>query len=245
MKTIALYNSKGGVGKTSSAVNLAYLAAASGARTLLWDLDVQGSASFYFKVQPELKGGARKLLDGKAKRSKVVKHTEFTNLDLLPADESERNLDIMLDDMKKSRSRLASVLELVGKKYDYVFIDCPPGIGLIAENVFRATDVLLMPLIPTHLSLRSYEQVTSFIDDLSSRAPTLLCFFSMVDRRKRVHKDILAEYRSNPVFLSSYVPYASDVERMGERMKPVPVFARRSKAAQLLDQLWNEVEDRV
>ena len=242
MRSYALYNAKGGVGKTASAVNLSYLAARDGKSTLLWDLDPQGSASFYYKVKPRIKGGAKKLVSGKGDLSKAIKSTDYDHLDLLPADESSRNLDLILDDLKKSKDRLRDVMEQVAEDYDYVFIDCPPGISLITENIFRAVKTLLVPLIPTFLSLRTYDQVTKFFEEEKRKKLSIIPFFSMVDRRKRVHKEVLAEYGEKKAFLTAYVPYASDVERMGERRRPLPAFAPRSKASTMLEQVWEEIK---
>ena len=84
MNTLATYNIKGGVGKTAAAVNLAYLAASDGRRTLLWDLDPQGAATYLFRVKPRVKGGGRGLVSGKRPVDDAVKATDFDNLDLLP-----------------------------------------------------------------------------------------------------------------------------------------------------------------
>ena len=106
MKVFASYNIKGGVGKTSTAVNLAYLAAREGRRTLLWDLDPQGAATFLFRVRPRVKGGGRGLVTRKRPMEAALKATDFDGLDLLPADFSYRNMDLDLDDTKKRTRRL-------------------------------------------------------------------------------------------------------------------------------------------
>ena len=107
MKVLASYNIKGGVGKTATAVNLAHLAAAEGARVLVWDLDPQGATSFYFRVKPKVKGGSRGLVRGKRALDDAVKGTDFDHLDLVPADFSYRNMDLELDATKKPTRRLA------------------------------------------------------------------------------------------------------------------------------------------
>ena len=163
MKVLATYNIKGGVGKTSTAVNLAYLAAASGRRALLWDLDPQGAATYLFRVKPRVKGGGRGLVSGKRPVDDAVKATDFDNLDLLPADFSYRNMDLELDDAKKRTRRLDQLLSGMADDYDVAFLDCPPGVSLVSENVLRAADVLLVPLIPATLSLRTYAQLTRFV----------------------------------------------------------------------------------
>ena len=171
MKVYATYNIKGGVGKTTTAVNLAYLAAASGRRTLLWDLDPQAAATFLFRVKPRVKGGSRGLVSGKHPVDDAVKATDFEDLDLLPADFSYRNMDLELDDVKKRTGRLDQLISAVHQDYDVVFLDCPPSVSLVSENVLRAADVLLVPLIPATLSLRTYAQLTRFVADAPRPRP--------------------------------------------------------------------------
>ena len=140
MKVLATYNIKGGVGKTSTAVNLAYLSAREGRRTLLWDLDPQAAATFLFRVRPRVKGGGRALVTRKRPLEAAIKATDFENLDLLPADFSYRNMDLELDDTKKRTTRLSQLLRSVDDDYDIVFLDCPPSISLAAD--FRPADAL-------------------------------------------------------------------------------------------------------
>ena len=131
MNVYATYNIKGGVGKTSTAVNLAYLAAASGLRALLWDLDPQGAATYLFRVKPRVKGGGRGLVSGKRPVDDAVKATDFDNLDLLPADFSYRNMDLELDEAKKRTRRIDQLLSGVADDYDLAFLDCPPSVSLV------------------------------------------------------------------------------------------------------------------
>src|SRR5580658_6930252 len=189
MKTFATYNIKGGVGKTATAVNLSYLAAHEGYRTLLWDLDPQGAASFLFRIRPRVKGGGKALIRGTRTIDDAIKATDFDGLDLLPADFTYRNLDLVLDAAKKQR-RLGSLLAPLDAEYDVVFLDCPPGISLLSESVLHAADALLVPLIPTTLSVRTLDQLTDFIGGLDGSRPAILAFFSMLDRRKRLHREI-------------------------------------------------------
>ena len=110
MSTLALYSNKGGVGKTTTAVNLSYLAARTGSKTLICDLDPQGSATYYFRVRPKLKSGAKAFIKGGKNVYKSVKGTDYENLDLLPADFSLRNLDLTFDKLKRSKMRLGQIL---------------------------------------------------------------------------------------------------------------------------------------
>ena len=120
MTTIALYNLKGGVGKTASCVNFAYLAAADGYKTLLWDIDPQGSSSFYYKVKPKTHPGIKKLITKDAHLENAIMSTDFELLDVIPADNDTRSFDIMLEEMKGNKNRLKYVLKQVEKDYDFV-----------------------------------------------------------------------------------------------------------------------------
>jgi chromosome partitioning protein len=242
VRTLATYSIKGGVGKTSAAVNLAALSAAGGRRTLIWDLDPQGAASFLFRVKPKVKGGGRKLVRGRRDPLDVVKGTDIEGLDLLPADFSYRHLDIVLDQAKDPLAGLAGVLERVAGEYDVAILDCPPSISLVSEGVFAASDLLLVPLVPSTLSVRTYEQLRAFLDDGARAAPGVLAFFSMVDRRKRMHRELVEELAD---LTTVSIPNASAVEQMGARRSPLVVTHPRSPAAQAYAALWEAVVIRM
>ncbi|MET0229219.1 MAG: ParA family protein [Actinomycetes bacterium] len=244
MKTLATYNIKGGVGKTASAVNLAYLAARDGLRTLLWDLDAQGAASYLLRVRPRVKGGGKALVRGKRSLEEAVKVTEFDGLDLVPADFTYRNLDLVLGETKKPTQRITRLLGPMADNYDLAVLDCPPGISLVSENVVHAADVLLVPLIPTTLSVRTLEQLTEFVGELD-HPPTLIPFFTMVDGRKRLHREVIDDLRAHRDDLATtVVPALSLVEQMAVHRAPLPVFAPRSRVTRSYEDLWAEVSAR-
>lgn len=246
MITIACYNIKGGVGKTAAAVNLAYLAACSGEPSLVWDLDPQGAASFYFRVKPRVKGGWRELLRRKHGLDDVIKATDYPRLDLAPADFSARHMDLLLERERKPGTRLRKLLKPLRRDYRYVFLDCAPSISLASENVFSAADVLLVPTIPTTLSLRTLKQLLAFTDQRKYRRLKVVPFFSMVDRRKSLHREIVED---PPKILrrrlATPVPYASSVEQMGRRRAPLESYAPSSDAARAYRQLWQELQARL
>jgi chromosome partitioning protein len=241
VKVYATYNIKGGVGKTSAAVNLAYLSARDGMRTLLWDLDPQGAATFLFRIKPGVHGGAKSLVRGSTTMDSPVKATDFDNLDLLPADFSYRNMDLALDHTKRPTRRVGELLETLSSDYDAVFLDCPPSVSLVSESVLRATDALLVPLIPTTLSIRTYDQLVEFVATSKPPRPQLLAFFSMVDRRKRLHRDAIVQLRGERSGIATAtIPAAAVVENMGPRREPVVVSAPASEAARAYEALWLE-----
>jgi chromosome partitioning protein len=238
----ATYNIKGGVGKTSAAVNLAYLAASEGARTLLWDLDPQGASTYLFRIKPKIKGGARKLVRARSDAARHIKGTDYEHLDLLPADFSYRHMDLALDATKRPTRRLSRVLAPLRDDYDYVVLDCPPSISLVSENVFRAVDALLIPLIPATLSARTFDQIERVVN----HDTRLLTFFSMTDTRKRMHREVMERMATeHPEILRTAVPFAADVERMGSERTVLEEFSPRGRAAEAYRQLWQEVRERL
>jgi cellulose biosynthesis protein BcsQ len=246
MRIIATYNIKGGVGKTTTAVNLAYLAARDGARTLVWDLDPQAAATYLFRIRPRVKGGGAALILGRRPAQEAIKGTDFDNLDLLPADFAYRNMDLTLDGTKRSGTRLGRILDTLAAEYDIVVLDCPPSVSLVSENVVRAADTLLVPLIPTTLSLRTLDQLTDFVAGLPGRHPALLAFFSMTDRRKTLHRQVLADLPAQRPDISTVsIPAASLVEQMGIHRAPVPYFAPKSPISRAYEQLWQQVDARA
>ena len=242
MRIYATYNIKGGVGKTSAAVNLAHLAASSGYNALLWDLDPQGAATYLFRVRPKVKGGGRALVDGTRSLDDAIKATDFDGLDLVPADFSYRNMDVQLDDMKRPTRRIRQLLRTLDGQYDMVFLDCPPSISLLSENVLHAVDTLLVPIIPATLSVRTFDQLASFVGDFDGRQPRVRAFFSMVDQRKRLHRELVAQLSAErPEILTTAIPALSIIEQMAEQRAPVTAFAPHSTAARCYKALWAEV----
>jgi chromosome partitioning protein len=246
MKILAAYNIKGGVGKTATAVNLGYLAARDGYRLLLWDLDPQGAASFLFRIKPRVKGGGKALIRGQRSIDDAIKGTDFAGLDLLPADFTYRNLDLVLDAAKQPAKRLASLLAPLRGEYDVIMLDCPPSISLLSESVLHAADLLLVPLIPTTLSVRTLEQLTEFVAGFNGHRPDILAFFSMLDRRKRLHTQILQDLPTQrPDIATSAISALSLVEQMSVRRAPVTAFAPRTAAARQYRELWREARERA
>lgn len=244
MRVLATYNIKGGVGKTATAVNLGYLAARQGTRTLIWDLDPQGAASFYFRIKPKVKGGGRKLVRGDLDLDTRIKETDFNGLDLLPADFSYRHMDLELDKTKRPVRQLGRILKPLAREYELLLIDCPPSISLVSEAVFRAADVLLVPTIPTPLSLRTLLQLFKALKGIRSKQLGVYPFFCMVDRRRALHRGTADMARESPIpFLETEVPYSSLVEQMGGRRAPIHVYARSSKPARAYETLWGEVTE--
>ena len=245
MIVIALYNLKGGVGKTASCVNFSYLAAKEGYKTLLWDIDPQGATSFYFQAKPKTHPGIKKLISKDADLEAVLMETGYENLDIIPADNSAKSADIMLNEMRGNKNRLKSVLKQFNGEYDFVFIDCPPGFSALSENIFSAADIVLMPVIPTTLSVRTYNMVKDYFKEKEIDPAKLMCFFTMTDLRKNMHHEIMELLFKDKRFFGNYIPYLSDVEKMGIYKQPIEEFARSGDAARCYRELWTEITEGI
>lgn len=246
LNIIAVYNIKGGVGKTTTAVNLSYLSAASGRPTLLWDLDPQGAASFLLHGRPRKKSGARKLIRGERELDSLVRSTDYEAFDILPAHSSYRHMDRHLHDRKKPAATLLKLMRPLQSRYACLVLDCPPGLSLVSENILRAADAILIPVLPSPLSVRMLEQVCDFVARKKWRELKLLPVFSMVDRRKSLHRDSLGQIRERfPMMLDTEIPYSSVIEQASVRRAPLPAYARLNPATQIYQALWREVESRL
>ena len=245
MKSIAVYSFKGGVGKTATAVTLASLAARHGRSTLVWDLDPQGAASFTFRMSPRKHGTLRRLVRGKGELADAIRATDFEHLDLVPADFSNRHLDRALDQLEEPESRIGELLEPLGDEYEVVLLDCAPAVSLASESIFAAADALLIPTIPTPLSLRTLARLLLHLKKRRPR-PRVLPFFALVDRRKKLHREVIAYAQEHDLgFLATEIPYSSAAERMAVRRAPLPAFAPRDRATRAYEALWEELEDRL
>ncbi|EKD35324.1 MAG: hypothetical protein ACD_75C01955G0004 [uncultured bacterium] len=246
MKIIACYSNKGGVGKTATAVNLAYASAMAGNRTLLCDLDPQGASGFYFRVKPSKKLKDEAFFHDAGRIAAAIRASDYENLDLLPANLTYRDFDIFLSRMKNSRSRLKKALKAMDSEYRVIILDCPPNISLLSENVFKAADKIVVPVIPTTLSVRSLEQLHEFFSAKEYSLKKILPFFSMVQQSKNLHRETMTALRKKyKRLLESYIPFSTDVEKMGVHRAPLLTFAAREEAADAYRKIWDDIEKKA
>lgn len=243
MKIITLYNIKGGVGKTAAAVNLAYLASRDLGSTLLVDFDPQAAASFYFRIRPRKSLSAKKVLKGGNKIDSQIRGTDYENLDLLPADFSFRKLDVLMDRSDFKRSKFRKLFEPISDAYQLIFFDAPPNMTLLSEAICQATDLVLSPVIPTTLSVLTFEKLFNFFSKKNIPVKKLMAFFSMVEIRKNMHLETIERMRSSDYqILKSEIPYLADVEKMGIHREPVTRTLPNSRASRAYAALWQEIK---
>ncbi|WP_110676836.1 ParA family protein [Salinicola sp. RZ23] len=243
MKVVALHNLKGGVGKTSAAVNLAREANRDRVPVLLWDLDAQGASTWILGGESGLSKKVSKLLAGKSPLGEQVQHTPWERFDLLPADIRLRELDRLLGASADGDKHLKRLIEPFGEEYGLMILDCPPGLSTLAEQLIRAADRILVPTIPSPLSVQAFSRMLDHLDLKKRQRERLSPFFNLVDRRRTLHRDWID---SPPAALGrpmrSWIPYASDVERMSLECRPLADLAPRSRATLAYRQLWRELK---
>lgn len=245
MRSVAIYSLKGGVGKTTLAASLAWASATRSARrTLLWDLDPQAAASFLLGESPGGKAKAQGVFAKDVDPAKLIRPTAIPRLDLLPADASLRGLDRFLYGLGKKK-RLLRLIDEIGRDYDRIILDAPPGLTETSEQVLRAADLIIVPVIPSPLSQRALDEVVAYLDRQGIRRGPILPVYSMVDRRRALHQAALATHPDWPV-----IPMASAFEAMSvapgnagrlgvERLRP------SSPAAVALFALWTGIERKL
>ncbi len=241
MAVIAIYSMKGGVGKTTLAVELARRSAASSGRnTLLWDLDPQGGAGFLIGQPEGRPNRAAALFQREGRPRQLIEPTTLPNLSLLPADPSLRNLPVQLARLGM-RKRLAMMASSLRGEFERIILDCPAGLSELSDQVLAAADLLIVPLPASPLSSRALNMLRSELLQNHHRHPPILPVLSMYDVRRPLHREVREGLAANwPM-----VPLSVHLEQLAVRHTPLEDFAPRSNAARALRRLWAGIEAKL
>lgn len=239
MKILSLYSPKGGVGKSVNAVNISYLLSSAGKRTLLWDFDPQGASSFYLRIKQKLSKEIQDIFTDTKILQKNIMNTGFGNLSVIPSDFNLKSMDIVIDDMKKPVKKLKQTLSEI-ENFDFLIIDSPPGFTNINRLISKISDAILVPVIPTYLSLRTLEMLKEFLSESGVEESKIYPFFSMADRRKKLHRQVIDDNIDNFQF-KSVIPYSAEIEKMGEMLGPVTSFSKDKTIMEMYENFKNEI----
>lgn len=250
-RIIAITNQKGGVGKTTTAVNLAATLAEAGQRVLLLDFDPQGNASSGLGVErSEIRSSIYDVITGNSGIEETILRDWMENLDLIPADMSLAACDAELADVENKNLILRGALRPLREKYEYLLIDCPPSLGTITVNALSAADTVLIPIQCEYYALEGLRQVLSSIEIVQEALnPSLLIegiVFTMYDGRIRLSQEVVKTVRKNfrGNIFQSMIPRNVRLAEAPSHGLPITAYDSASSGAESYRKLAVEVMNR-
>ena len=250
-KTIAVTNQKGGVGKTTTAVNVAAGIAKLGYKVLLIDTDPQGNATSGVGVDKRsVKYSAYSIIVDDIKAKDAILHTEFENLDVIPSSIELAAAELELADMEHREARLKSTLATVKSEYDYILIDCPPSLGLITTNALCAADTILVPIQPEYYALEGLSQLIATVRLVKRKYNPYLeiegVLLTMYDGRLNLTQQVVQEVKKffpKKVF-SSVIPRGVRLSEAPSFGMPIMYFDKSCKGSLAYMELSREIVEK-
>ena len=247
-KTIAVTNQKGGVGKTTTAVNVSAGVGKLGKKSLLVDVDPQGNATSGVGVDKRsIKCSSYNIIIDGVKAQETIIHTAYDNLDVIPASIELAAADMELVDVEKRESRLKNALALVKDQYDYIFIDCPPSLGLITTNALCAADTILVPIQPEYYALEGLSQLMNSVRIVKRRFNSYLeiegVLLTMYDGRLNLTQQVVQEVKKffpRKVF-SAVIPRGVRLSEAPSFGMPIMYFDKNCKGSTSYMELAEEL----
>ena len=247
-KIIALANQKGGVGKTTSAVNIASSLAAKKYSVLLVDCDPQGNATSGLGIRKKSSSGSvYDVIIGRSKTADMVCSTTVKNLSVLPSSMDLVGAEIELIDMADREARLRAALEQVRDSYDFIIIDCPPSLGLLTLNCLTAADGVVIPLLCEFYSLEGISQLTQTIRHVKSRVNPSLeligVLVNMYDGRLTLTVQVMEEIKRyfGAKLFARPVPRNVKLSEAPSYGVPIDIYDKYSKGARAYEEVTEEL----
>ena len=246
-KTIAIVNQKGGVGKTTTSVNLAACIGSLGYKTLLVDVDPQGNATSGLGVnKKDVEKSTYDMIVAGVKAEDILIETEFKKLDLLPSNINLAGAELELVDMQGRDSRIKNALAPLKEKYDFIIIDCPPSLGLITVNVLACADSVLVPIQCEYYALEGLSQLMNTIRQVKRLYNSLIelegVLLTMYDGRLNLTQQVVVEIKKffeNKLY-RVVIPRSVRLSEAPSYGQPIQYYDKRCKGALAYDDLAKE-----
>ena len=245
-KIISVANQKGGVGKTTTTVNLSTILAKKGKRVLLIDADPQGNATSGIGMDKEVEFSTYDLLVGETSVVDIIKKTEIKNLYICPSNINLAGAEVQLVSMMSREQRMKEKLDPIKGKFDYIFIDCPPSLGLTTLNAFTASDSVLIPVQCEYYALEGLGQLINTIELVKKHLNKSLyvegALLTMYDIRTNLSNQVVKEvkkYFNNKVY-KTVIPRNVRVSEAPSYGLPITIYDPHSKGARSYEKLGKE-----